>query len=80
MIQRIIDNVPLAIDHEFLFAFADELQSHLISALGLNGTDAVIKCTKYLAEEPTVVAERDELLARRKRLLGVQEELYRAGL
>ncbi|KAI0686945.1 P-loop containing nucleoside triphosphate hydrolase protein [Cytidiella melzeri] len=78
--KRIIDYVPLAIDHELLYAFADELQKNLISALGLSGVDAVAKCAAYLAEDPNVVAEREELLARKTRLLSVQAELMSAGI
>jgi hypothetical protein len=42
--------------------------------------DAVTACSSYLVEDPAVVTARDELLARKKRLLNVQEELSRAGI
>ncbi|KAI0087492.1 P-loop containing nucleoside triphosphate hydrolase protein [Irpex rosettiformis] len=78
--KRIIDYVPLAIDHELLYAFTDDLQFHLLSALGINGTEAVAKCAGYLAEDPDIVAEREELLSRKMRLLGVQAELLKVNM
>lgn len=79
-IQRVIDDIPMTIDNMFLFAFADQLQSHLIEKLGLGSPNARLRCTGYLAEDPAVVAEREELIGRQKRLEAVQTELYNFGL
>ena len=70
-----IDNIPLAIDHEFLRGFGEELQPYLFKKLGLTAPDAATKCNAYLAEDPMVVATREELLARQRRLRNVKEEL-----
>ncbi|KAH8092249.1 P-loop containing nucleoside triphosphate hydrolase protein [Cristinia sonorae] len=78
--KRMIDNVPMTIDNMFLFAFARELQPCLIEKLGLGSFSSAARCASYLAEDPNVVHERDELLARKKRLESVQIELFNAGL
>lgn len=74
------DNVPLAIDYEFLRAFSEDLQECLLKHLGLGAADAVAKCAAYLEEDPFNTARREELLARKKRLESVQEELLRFGI
>ncbi|TCD63213.1 hypothetical protein EIP91_005825 [Steccherinum ochraceum] len=78
--KRVIDNIPMAIDQSFLFAFAYALQPYLIKKLGLGTATSSQRCALYLAEDPNVVAEREELTARKKRLESVQTELYNFGL
>ncbi|EPQ51165.1 hypothetical protein GLOTRDRAFT_141261 [Gloeophyllum trabeum ATCC 11539] len=78
--KRVIDNVPLMIDHKFVRAIAKDLQSSLISQLGLGTANASTRCATYLAEDPHVVARREELIARKKRLEGVTKELSNFGL
>lgn len=78
-LQRMVDYIAMAIDQELLHAFADELYSHMISALGLNPSTAAAKCAEYLAEDSHIVAEREELLARKDRLLDIQKELQAAA-
>ena len=78
--QRLIDDVPSAIDFEFLRAFGEDLQAHLLKQLGLGTADAITRCATYLEEDPTIVAEREELLGRKQRLESVQEVLLRFGL
>ncbi|THH32770.1 hypothetical protein EUX98_g1377 [Antrodiella citrinella] len=70
--KRLIDYIPLAIDHAFLFSFSASLQSHLITELVISSED---RCKLYLAEDPQVVHEREELLGRKKRLETVKKEL-----
>lgn len=72
--------MPLAIDHEFLYSFAEDLQDFLIEKLGLGSKDAAEKCAAYLAEDPHIVATREELLSRKRRLEKVQEQLLNFGL
>lgn len=48
--QRIVDYIPVAVDFELLLTFADELQAHLITKLGLNAEDASARCAEFLAE------------------------------
>ena len=72
-----IDTLPLTIDHNFLFASSSSLQGHLIDALALASP---ARCQGYLAEDPHVVAEREELTARKRRLESVRAELLDFGL
>ena len=72
-----IDNVPMTIDHTFLFSFARALQQYLIEKLAVASP---ARCAAYLAEDPHIVAEREELMARKKRLESVQTELFNFGL
>ncbi|OCH87803.1 hypothetical protein OBBRIDRAFT_827487 [Obba rivulosa] len=78
--KRVIDYVPLAIDHMFLYALAEALQPFLIDKLGIGATNAAARCRAYLSEEPSVVALREELSGRKRRLEGVQMELFNFGL
>ncbi|KAJ7060975.1 P-loop containing nucleoside triphosphate hydrolase protein [Mycena amicta] len=78
--KRIIDNIPSLIDAKFLRAIAESLQRELISAFQLGGEKANAICSVYLAEDPWLVARREELVARRKRLEAVQLQLHNFGL
>ncbi|KAI9058586.1 hypothetical protein FKP32DRAFT_1581292 [Trametes sanguinea] len=78
--KRVIDYVPLTIDHHFLYAFAAALHERLFERLGLGAANAQARCSAYVAEDPTVVATRDELMAKKKRLENVQRALYNFGL
>ena len=78
--RRIIDYIPLSIDQHFLYSFADGLQSVLFERLGLGAPNADARCETYIAEEPSVVASRAELLSKQKRLQSVQTALFNFGL
>lgn len=58
VIQRVIDDVPMAIDNKFLEGFRDRLQDFLLDKLGIGGFNSTERCASYLAEDPVVVAER----------------------
>ncbi|KAK7040880.1 hypothetical protein VNI00_009476 [Paramarasmius palmivorus] len=73
--KRIIDNIPGFIDLQFLKGLGEKLQSHIVTQLGLGAATANERCARYLAEDPAIVARRDELTARHKRLESVQQEL-----
>ncbi|KZT74598.1 hypothetical protein DAEQUDRAFT_660676 [Daedalea quercina L-15889] len=78
--KRIIDYIPLAIDHIFFFAFLDGLQLHLIQKLGLGTTDANVRCSAYLSEDPDIVACRKELTGKKMSLEKAKRELMSASL
>ncbi|KAF7800197.1 hypothetical protein EIP86_011444 [Pleurotus ostreatoroseus] len=78
--KRIIDFVPLTIDHEFLFALADSLQDRLVEKMGLGTDGSAERCKAYLAEDHHIVATREELMSRKKRLEKVREQLLDFGL
>ncbi|THU97629.1 hypothetical protein K435DRAFT_753802 [Dendrothele bispora CBS 962.96] len=77
--KRIIDNIPSFIDLRFVKALSREIQPFLITKFGLGTASASDRCKKYLEEDPTLVAKRDELVARKKRLESVQQELMGFG-
>ncbi|EJF61472.1 hypothetical protein DICSQDRAFT_161582 [Dichomitus squalens LYAD-421 SS1] len=78
--KRVIDYIPLSIDHHFLYAFSVEVQRLLFERLGLGTVDAARRCSSYIAEDPTIVSTRDELTAKKKRLESVQRALFNFGL
>ncbi len=78
--QRVIDYIPLSIDHHFLYAFVKQLQQLLFERLGLGTARSAERCNEYVAEEPTIVATRDELLTKKKRLENVQRALFNFGM
>ncbi|TFY58284.1 hypothetical protein EVJ58_g6511 [Rhodofomes roseus] len=73
--KRIIDYIPLAIDHTFLYAFAEALQLHLIENLALGAPDAAARCTAYLSEDLDIVMRRQELTGRKASLEKAKLEL-----
>ncbi|KAH9830095.1 P-loop containing nucleoside triphosphate hydrolase protein [Rhodofomes roseus] len=73
--KRIIDYVPLSVDHLFLFGLSERLQDTLIEKLGLGSAKSTERCAAYLSEDASVVAARTELLGKRERLESVQKEL-----
>ena len=75
-----IDNVPAIIDLRFVRAIANELLPFLIEKFEIGTADATSRCRIYLAEDPNLVARRDELTAQKKRLESVAAELHSFGL
>ncbi|KAE9397406.1 hypothetical protein BT96DRAFT_1020873 [Gymnopus androsaceus JB14] len=73
--KRMIDNIPCFIDLLFVRKLGDTLQPFLISKFGMGTPSANERCASYLGEDPVVVANREELLARKKRLESVDREL-----
>ncbi|KAI0341147.1 hypothetical protein BDW22DRAFT_1359373 [Trametopsis cervina] len=74
--KRIIDNVPLALNHELLYPFAENSLPYLLKALGLSDpTEAASKCDFYVAQDPSTVADQQELQVRLEELLKTQSEL-----
>lgn len=71
--------MPSLIDLKFVKAVGKALQPFLINKFELGSNEANVKCAKYLAEDPVVTAEREELGVKKRRLEKVQEELYRFG-
>ncbi|TFY54871.1 hypothetical protein EVG20_g9535 [Dentipellis fragilis] len=69
--KRITDYVPMLIDLKVM----TDIHAFLISEMKLVGQGAEERCAKYLAEDPEVVARREEIMARRTTLENVQKEL-----
>ncbi|KAL0952897.1 hypothetical protein HGRIS_007115 [Hohenbuehelia grisea] len=78
--KRIIDTIPGIIDLRFVKAIAEDIQTFLIRKLALGTEEAAARCKAYLAEDPAVVAQRDELTGRVKRLETVIATLKQGGL
>lgn len=88
--QRIIDTIPGLIDLKFVRAVGKSLQPFLVdrfeighdmpgsaaTSVAQNGTPTETdKFRSLLAENPGLVARRDDLLARRRRLERAEAEL-----
>jgi len=78
--KRVIDNIPAVIDLQFVRAVAKELLPFLMKKFELGTANGAARCGMYLAEDESLVAKRDELTARKKRLDNVAAELYNFGL
>ncbi|KAJ7735808.1 P-loop containing nucleoside triphosphate hydrolase protein [Mycena metata] len=78
--KRLIDVIPSLIDLKFLRAISEALQQELISEFELGGANANTLCAEYLAEDPRLVAKREDLTARRRRLEAIQIQLHNFGL
>lgn len=79
-LKRIIDEVPSIIDLTYVKAISGGLQTVLINKLELGQPAGSERCRRLLAEDPMVVARREELLVRKKRLQSVQAEVNRFGV
>ncbi|KAF7360170.1 hypothetical protein MVEN_00745500 [Mycena venus] len=78
--KRVIDNIPALIDSKFLRAIAQNLQQELISEFGLGSENANAVCATFLVEDPRVVARREELMTKSRRLEAVRIQLHNFGL
>ena len=58
---RIIDVIPMFIEHEFVIGFSDELRKTLVRNLGLTGDNGVQKCLEYAADDPDIRDARVKL-------------------
>ncbi len=74
-LQRIIDAIPLTIEHSLNQHLADPLQKSLVKNLDLGSPDAGKRLAELLAEDPAIAARRAELEAMLRRLEDVQREL-----
>ncbi|EIN04160.1 hypothetical protein PUNSTDRAFT_138885 [Punctularia strigosozonata HHB-11173 SS5] len=73
--KRVIDYVPLAIEHALNQAFAESLQDQLFAALDFSSADALDRFKELLSENPIVAAKRRELEDKRGRLAEIQRKL-----
>ncbi|KAJ6632403.1 P-loop containing nucleoside triphosphate hydrolase protein [Mycena sp. CBHHK59/15] len=72
--QRIIDYVPLLIEHEFCQNLASRLEGMLFQSL-LKGPDVSAKMRELLTEDPILAAKRSLLESRIARLLEIKQKL-----
>ncbi|KAK7436890.1 hypothetical protein VKT23_018911 [Stygiomarasmius scandens] len=78
--KRLVDIIPSIIDLCFVKGLAKDVQPFLVSKFDLCTESANEKCAQYLAEDESIVAKREALLARKKMLENVQQELIDFGL
>ncbi|KAJ7841840.1 P-loop containing nucleoside triphosphate hydrolase protein [Mycena leptocephala] len=76
--QRIIDYVPLLIEHEFNQRLAARLQEMLFENL-LKGPDAGAKLQELLTEDPAIASKRTLLEGRIARLMEIKQKLDSLG-
>ncbi|KAJ6621042.1 P-loop containing nucleoside triphosphate hydrolase protein [Mycena sp. CBHHK59/15] len=72
--QRIIDYVPLLIEHEFCQNLASRLEGMLFQSL-LKGPDVSAKMEELLTEDPIIAAKRSLVESRIARLLEIKQKL-----
>ena len=74
-IQRVIDNVPQTIHHDFVQGFAYGLQAFLLGKLDLGGKDASERIEKLLEEDPHVSRTRKQLEDKKRKLENMKVRL-----
>jgi hypothetical protein len=72
--QRVIDYVPLAIEHELNQTLAKKLQQSLFQSL-LKVPDAAERMKELLDEDPDIASQRKFLESRKARLIEIKERL-----
>ena len=78
--KRFTDNVPLAIDQEFVKGVERGIEEVLYSGLKLNGQDGQ-KIARELVQEPSSTATlRDQLQKKLARLNTAREELLHVAI
>lgn len=78
--KRFTDNVPLAIDQEFIKGVERGLEEVLYSGLKLNGPDGH-KVARELVQEPSgIAAQREQLQKKLSRLNTARDELLHVGI
>lgn len=78
--KRVVDNVPLAIDHELVRGVGRELLPVLYRGLGVNGPDGLRISRELGQESPSLAGKREELRKRLERLESASRELMCVGL
>ena len=78
--QRIIDNIPRVIDHDYLRAIGKEIQPALIEGLSLATEHAAARAAVFLAEDVDVSVQRAALKQKKERLDGVLKKLFDFGM
>ncbi|KAI0681580.1 P-loop containing nucleoside triphosphate hydrolase protein [Earliella scabrosa] len=78
--KRIVDYVMFAVDQHFMYEFSATLHRVLYEKLGLGALNARERCRSYLVEDPSIVARREELVAKKERLEDVYKALVNFGL
>lgn len=70
--QRIIDQVPLTIEHSMNQPFADGIHAALLGVLDVGSKE---KMEALLSEDPAIAKRREELNETKARLMDIQAHL-----
>ncbi|KAH8110473.1 P-loop containing nucleoside triphosphate hydrolase protein [Phellopilus nigrolimitatus] len=73
--KRFVDNVPLAIDYDFVQGLGRDIQDALYKSIIQGSGDARERCKAFLQESPLVSAQRENLQRRYERLEIAKGEL-----
>ncbi|KAF9524508.1 P-loop containing nucleoside triphosphate hydrolase protein [Crepidotus variabilis] len=73
--QRIIDYIPLTIEHELNQNLANNIGNALIDKVMQDTTEHRVTFEQLLSEDPVIAAKREELQNRRSRLLKIKAVL-----
>ncbi|KAF8970895.1 P-loop containing nucleoside triphosphate hydrolase protein [Flammula alnicola] len=73
--KRIIDYVPLAIEHELNQSFASEIETTLVTNIFKDSEGGKLDVQELLKEDPIINGRRKELGERKVRLLQIKDKL-----
>ncbi|KAF9507704.1 hypothetical protein BS47DRAFT_1488702 [Hydnum rufescens UP504] len=73
--KRVIDNIPRAIDLDFIRALGDQVQNALIDKLQIGLEEGRDRAASYVADDPRVSLGRDELEGKTARLEQISAKL-----
>ncbi|KDQ18068.1 hypothetical protein BOTBODRAFT_63785 [Botryobasidium botryosum FD-172 SS1] len=77
--KRVIDYIPLTIEHTFVRAIANGMQESLIKGLKLGEDDSKQRCAMFLNEDENIILQREDLEAKQHRLEQAHQELLNFG-
>ena len=79
-LQRIIDYIPLTIEHSLNQRLADTIQKALLKHINVGSPDSPERLAQLLAEDPAIAARRTKYQSRLRLLHAIDNELRRFGL
>lgn len=78
--QRIVDDVPRAIDTDVIRPLATEMLPHLLKGLNINGEGGGERARMFLSEDSSITSQREDLKRKQKRLENARASLKSFGL
>ncbi|OCB87674.1 hypothetical protein A7U60_g5200 [Sanghuangporus baumii] len=73
--KRIVDNVPLAIEHALNQGLAESMKKTLLQKLNLGGADAAKRLKELMEEDPDIALKREALKNEIERLQKIEAEI-----
>ncbi|TDL15309.1 P-loop containing nucleoside triphosphate hydrolase protein [Rickenella mellea] len=78
--KRIIDHLPLTIEHSLNQAMANSIQMVLVDSLALGSADAHLRLKELVTEESAISARRDALNSKITKLKAILEQFSKFGV